>query len=165
MAISRCIDLQTWFRAHSKRNRLFIILWKNQLDGSWLNYWNQLIIIWQKSENSATSFSRAFMGIKMTAQLTRVHFRSKLLIVMTSWSKYDVIRKNFILPYSIPNHASKSIKNGQISYKLHFRKKLSHSNHFLKEFPQFNFLTILWNFRANKSPFICLLYTSPSPRD
>ena len=46
---------------------------------------NQLITMWQKSENSAPSFSRAFMGIKMTAQLVRVHFRSKLLIVMTSW--------------------------------------------------------------------------------
>ena len=44
---------------------------------------NQLITMWQKSENSASSFSGAFIGIKMTAQLVRVHFRSKLLIVMT----------------------------------------------------------------------------------
>ena len=66
-----------------------------------------------KSEIGMKSFHRAFMGIKMTAQLTWVHFRSRWIVLMTSWSRYDVISKNCIRPFSIGNHVNKSTKRAK----------------------------------------------------
>ena len=104
-----------------------------------------------KWEVGLKSVNRAFMGIKMTAQVAWYYFRSKWIVSMTSWTRYDVISKNFISPFFIGNHVSKSTKRAKYVLNCIFIRYLVVLYRFLKNLHRIIFRPFFRNFLGNKS--------------